>query len=186
MRCSSCEQLLDAYVEGSVQPGARARIDEHLAECRDCRELLDELRVIDALLLQPRRVEPAPNFTFAVMAEVRSMPCPLVTRVPTLPMFGAYLAFAWIAIGAWFLIGGAAARATPAFAAAALSRFALAVAALVGSGASLFGHATVGVSAAMGLILILDIILAAGVAIGFFVVRSRRAARLVGTTEVSP
>jgi predicted anti-sigma-YlaC factor YlaD len=186
MRCSSCEPLLDEYLEGLVSPAVRTRLDEHLAECRSCRDLLAELRVIDALLIQPRRIDPAPNFTFAVMAEVRSQPPPHVPAAPGLAIFGAYLAFAWVAIAVWYFVGGAAARATLAFVATSFARFAVAVTALVGSGASLFGHATVGVSAAMGLILILDVVLGGGLALGFLVVRSRRAARFAATPEVSP
>jgi anti-sigma factor RsiW len=186
MRCSSCEPILDEYVEGLTPPALRARIDEHLAECRNCRELLEELRVIDALLLQPRRIDPAPNFTFAVMAEVRSQPLPQRPATPGVAIFGAYLAFAWIAIAVWFIAGGAAARETLSFAAAQLVRFGVAAGALVGTGASLFGHATFGVSAAMGLILLLDIVLAAGLGIWFLTARSRRAARFASTSEVSP
>jgi predicted anti-sigma-YlaC factor YlaD len=184
MRCSSCEPLLDEYVEGLIAPAARARIDAHLAECLDCRELLEELRVIDALLLQPRAIEPAPNFTFAVMAEVRSQPPPHVPKGPGLAVFAAYLAFAWVAIALWFVLGGAASQSTLAFVAAAFARFGVVAAALVGTGSSLFGHATIGVSAAMGLILVLDIVLAAVLGLGFFVVRSRRAARFAASSEV--
>jgi anti-sigma factor RsiW len=186
MRCSSCEPFLDEYVEGLTPPALRAAIDEHIAECRNCRELLEELRVIDALLLQPRRIDPAPNFTFAVMAEVRSQPLPQRPASPGLAIFGAYLAFAWVAIAVWFIAGGAAARDALAFVAAQLARGGLAALALVGSGGSLFGHATAGVSAAMGLILVLDIVLAAGLGFLFFAIRSRRAARFASSSEVTP
>lgn len=185
MRCSSCEPLLDAYVEGILMPAARARLEAHLTECCRCSALLEELRVIDALLLAPRRLEPAPNFTFAVMAEVRTLPPPVVHNVSPLPMFGAYLAFAWLAIAMWFLMGGTASQATLAYGEQTLARLGSALAALVGSGANLFGHATVGVGAAMGLILVLDIMLAAGLAVGVVAVRSRRVERLSGTSEVS-
>ncbi len=185
MRCSSCEPLLDAYLEGQLTPAVRARLEAHVAECCECSALLEELRVIDALLLAPRRLEPAPNFTFAVMAEIRTLPPPVVHSVSPLPMFGAYLAFAWSAIAMWFLMGGTASQATLAFAGQALARLGTALAALVGSGANLFGHATVGVGAAMGLILLLDVMLAVGLAAGVVALRSRRAERLSGTSEVS-
>jgi anti-sigma factor RsiW len=184
MRCSSCEPLLDGYIEGLATPPVRARIEAHVAECRNCRDLLEELRVIDALLLQPRRIELAPNFTFAVMAEVRSQPPPHVPATPGIALFGAYLAFAWSAIAVWFFVGGSAAQATLAFLAATALRFGAALAALAGSGGNLFGHATFGVSAAMGLILVLDIVLAAGLALTFFVVRARRA-RFAAGSEVA-
>jgi hypothetical protein len=85
MRCSSFEPLLDEYVDGVLAPREHALVAAHVAGCASRAGLLEELRVIDALLLTPRALEPAPNFTFKVMAEVRSLPAPAVHHVPTLP-----------------------------------------------------------------------------------------------------
>jgi anti-sigma factor RsiW len=185
MRCSSCEPLLDAYVERVASPAVRARVDEHISACRNCRELLEELRVIDALLRRPRRIDPPPDLTRAVMAEIGPEPPPQAPAIPALALFGTYLAFAWIAIAAWFIVGGDPAREGLALLASAFVGFGGAFAALGGSGSNLFGHSTVGVSAAMGLILILDVVLAAALALGFLIMRARRAARFAGTSEVS-
>ena len=43
--------------------------------------MLDELRVVDALIAAPRHVELPENFTFATMAEVRSLPRPHALKV---------------------------------------------------------------------------------------------------------
>jgi anti-sigma factor RsiW len=102
MLCSSFEPLLDEYVDGVLAPRDHALVAAHVVDCANCAGLLEELRVIDALLLTPRTLDPAPNFTFKVMAEVRSQPAPAVHRIPTLPVISAYLAFAWTAIALFF------------------------------------------------------------------------------------
>ncbi len=110
MHCSSFEPLLDEYVDGALAPRDHALLAAHVAGCANCAGLLEELRVIDALLLTPRSLEPAPNFTFKVMAEVRALPAPAVHRIPALPVIAAYLAFAWSAIALFFVFAGGAAR----------------------------------------------------------------------------
>ncbi|MGA7570105.1 MAG: zf-HC2 domain-containing protein, partial [Candidatus Aquilonibacter sp.] len=72
MRCSSCEPLLDRYIEGTLTPREMTRVTAHLHACPHCESLLTELRVVDALLATTAPMELAPNFTFAVMAEARS------------------------------------------------------------------------------------------------------------------
>ena len=62
MRCSSCEPLLDRYIEGTLKARQMLDITEHLSECADCRELLDELKVIDALL-QRRKCRNCPRIS---------------------------------------------------------------------------------------------------------------------------
>ena len=76
MRCSSCEPLLDRYVEGTLTPREMARVTAHLRSVRTAKRCLTELRVVDALLATTAPVELAPNFTFAVMAEARTAPDP--------------------------------------------------------------------------------------------------------------
>ena len=105
MHCSTAEALFDGRLEGTLNAHQRARLDAHLDGCRSCSAVLEELRVIDALLLAPRTLEPAPNFTFKMMAEIRSMPLPQRVRATWPWMFALYLALSWLAIGAWFAIG---------------------------------------------------------------------------------
>ena len=51
MRCSSCEPLLDAYLEATLRAARRARRSRRIcAPATRCEALLRELRVIDALL----------------------------------------------------------------------------------------------------------------------------------------
>jgi hypothetical protein len=66
--------------------------------------VLEELRVVDALLIAPRQVELAPNFTFATMAEARALPPPVPYRAPIRAYLISYLAAAWLIAGACLLL----------------------------------------------------------------------------------
>ena len=50
VRCSSCEPLLDSYLEATLRPAQSRQVSAHLQDCGVCEALLSELRVIDALL----------------------------------------------------------------------------------------------------------------------------------------
>ena len=100
MRCSSCEPLLDRYVEGTLTPRQMLAVSSHLQRCEACGDLLNELRVVDALISTTQPVELAPNFSFAVMAEVRGIPMTQPRR------FTAWAAIAFYIVAAWILAGG--------------------------------------------------------------------------------
>ena len=175
MRCSSFEPLLDAYVEGELAPVRRRLVAAHVETCASCEALLRELRVVDALLLVPRRVEPAANFTFKVMADVRALPAPHRHVSTSLPVLGTYLVFGWVAIGAFLLWGGSAPRATLAWLGAFSTRLPADVATLASATGHLFGRTAFDVTALMGGLLASDLVAAAALVV-FFAVRGRRAA----------
>jgi anti-sigma factor RsiW len=100
VRCSSCEPLLDRYVEGTLSARDMARVSAHLRSCPHCESLLTELRVVDALLATTAPVELAPNFTFAVMAEARSTPMHRHRRLSLWAVLTFYIVGAWIALTA--------------------------------------------------------------------------------------
>jgi hypothetical protein len=108
--CSSAEVLFEGYLDNVLTPAQRARLLSHLGGCGSCKGILDELRVVDALLVSPRVVELPQNFTFATMAEVRSMPRPHVTHAPVLAYLVSFLAAAWLLIGAGFLLASSTMR----------------------------------------------------------------------------
>ena len=82
MRCSSCEPLLDQYLERALSPRVMLRVAKHVHSCKACHALLHELRSVDGLLLGAKQPDLPPNFTFAVMAEVRGMPAVRRRRIP--------------------------------------------------------------------------------------------------------
>jgi anti-sigma factor RsiW len=174
MRCSSFEPHFDAYVEGELSPVLRARIAQHVATCESCRSLLEEFRVIDALLLAPRQLEPLPNFTFKVMAEVRCLPRPRAHRTAPLPILATYVVFGWVAIGAFLIFGGATARATLAAIGDAFGHAGAATGALALAIQHLVGRQAFDITAAMGALLGLDALFAAGVFILYTALRARR------------
>ncbi|MGB6985182.1 MAG: zf-HC2 domain-containing protein [Candidatus Aquilonibacter sp.] len=107
MRCSSCEPLLDRYVEGTLVPRDMARVSGHLRTCPRCESLLTELRVVDALLATTAPVELAPNFTFAVMAEARTTPMRAHRPLSLWAVLTFYVVGAWIALSALYAaLGG--------------------------------------------------------------------------------
>lgn len=176
MRCSFFEAKLDAYVEGTLPPATRARLESHAANCFACAALLAEYRVIDALLLTPRVLEPTPNFTFKVMAEVRAMPSPREQRSSTLAILGTYVAFGWVTIGAFLLLGGEYARAMFATIGEGLTRFGAIVQSLAHVTSRTFGHETFDITAAMGGLLGADVMIAGAVVAVYAFRRSRRSA----------
>ena len=80
MRCSSCEPLLDRYLEGTLTPRGMIDTAAHIKSCGACARLVDEVKVVDALLFTTDVPELPANFTFAVMAEARSLPAPKPLR----------------------------------------------------------------------------------------------------------
>jgi anti-sigma factor RsiW len=106
MRCSSCEPLLDQYLERALSARAMLRVAKHVHACKACHALLRELRSVDGLLLGAKQPELPPNFTFAVMAEVRGMPAVRRRRVPAWAVLTSYLVCAWVAVAALVAVRG--------------------------------------------------------------------------------
>jgi anti-sigma factor RsiW len=181
--CSSFEPLLAPYVDGSLSAPAWVQLSAHLQHCSACSSLLEELRVIDGMLLTTRPVDPAPNFTFRVMAELGTLPAPRVRRAPMLGVVAAYLVFAWLLIGGFFIFGGTNAKAALAVIAAAIGQYGGALEGLAAATSHLFGGATYGVTAAMSAILAVDVLVAA-LAIGLRgALRARPSAAVSRTTR---
>jgi anti-sigma factor RsiW len=158
MHCSHCEGQLDAFVDDVLPAAERAKVATHVEDCPRCRELLDELRNIDALLLSPRHIDPEANFTFKVMAEVRSAPTPHRVRLHELRVVIAYLAFAWTIIGAWAVLGGASAREALKAGESTLAGYGGGLSALAAATAHLFGSATSAATALLGIIVVVDVV----------------------------
>lgn len=186
MRCSSCKPLLDRYSEATLSTQQMLRISAHLQSCGECAAVLEELKVVDGLLttLSPSQ-PPATNFTFAIMAEVHSMPVPVTPRTNVLALAGAYTLVAWAIIAAWLQLAGigfsGALTALAAFAASSAG-----VAHSVTAGVTgVFGSGTPQVTAFVFTVLGLDVAIGLGIALVYFVVRPRLAARLASVREIS-
>ncbi len=163
MRCSSCEPLLDAYLEASLGPLRGARVAGHLRACGRCAALLRELRVIDALLTTARPAGAVePKFTAAVVSAAHAAARPPQRRMPIwLPVL-AYLSIAWGLTAVVALRYGTAVTFAGNFIASQERGFA-AVAAAV----RVLAPATPLAAAAMTGVLLLDILLLCGVFYGY-------------------
>jgi anti-sigma factor RsiW len=183
MRCSFSENRLDEFVDGTLSARDRALVAAHVADCAPCTSLLEELRVIDALLITPRTLDPAPNFTFKVMADVRGLPRPHVHRTPALAVLGTYVVFAWITIGAYVVFARGAAVATLATLGAWFARIHGVADSITRATGHVFGRQVFDVTAAMGAVLALDAVAALSLVALYGFVRSRRMAISVGEID---
>ena len=177
MSCNSSEALFEGYLDNTLLPAQRARLLAHLSGCGRCKGVLDELRVVDALLGAPRAVELPQNFTFVTMAEVRSLPHPHVSSAPVYAYLVSYLVAAWLLIGAGFLLNGSAMR--------AFGETALDVSAQLARTFGIVGHAGVRIfdhlgslGTFLGAALVFDAAVALALVVGYTVVRPRLAERL--------
>jgi anti-sigma factor RsiW len=106
--CSWSEERFERYLDDDLTAAERTRLLAHLDACDGCRSLLDELRVVDGLLLQPRPIEPPVDFTAATMADVRALPPPQPPRSPLPAYLTCYVIGAWALIGAGFVLANGA------------------------------------------------------------------------------
>ena len=177
MSCSSSEDLFEGYLDGTLLPARRARLLAHLASCGACKGVLEELRVVDALIASPRHVELPANFTFATMAEVRSLPRPHATSAPVYAYLVSYLVAAWLLIGAGFLFAATAMRAfgeTALDASASLAR----VFGIVGHAGARIAGDFGALGTLLGAAIVLDVAVVLALVVGFTVVRPRLAEHL--------
>ena len=177
MSCSSSEALFEAYLDDTLLPARRARLLAHLANCGRCKGVLEELRVVDALIASPRAVELPENFTFATMAEVRSLPRPHVSPAPLYAYLVSYLVASWLLIGAGFLLAPSTL--------AAFGETALDGSAQLARTFGLVGHAGAralgdfgSLGTLLGAAIVLDVAVVLALVVGFTIVRPRLAERL--------
>jgi hypothetical protein len=71
MECRDIRKNLSAYLEGMVSPEEQELIDQHLASCRGCSTVLQELNRTGEMLKNLQEVEPPPGMKEKIMARVR-------------------------------------------------------------------------------------------------------------------
>lgn len=173
MRCSSCEPLLAEYIEGSLSARRMAVVARHVHGCPSCTALVEELKVVDALLATTATPSLPENFTFAVMAHARSMPVPEPRLMPVWMAAGGYVLAVWLLAAGWLLLRGTGAIAAAQRALASFGADLLAFADL-GAGA---GHAlapnAIAVAAIVSGVLLLDLLALAGLFYFYRYVRPR-------------
>jgi len=178
MRCSHCRPLLDAYIEHELSHRSRYHVVHHLRGCAQCRGWVEELRSVDGLLETMSHPEPAPNFTHAVMSEVRSMPIPYAHRTNPWLLLCAYVAIAWVIIGAWLKLSGLSVAGALAMVASGAANFSFGLRTLAAAAHHAFGNPTPAIAAALAGVLVLDLLLGAAFIAYYTVLRPRLAAEL--------
>jgi anti-sigma factor RsiW len=174
MRCSSCEPLLDDFLEGTLSRREMRDVAHHLRRCPGCEALLAELRVVDALLTTaraPGKVDSA--FTAAVVSKTAQARQAPVRRVPLWVFLIVYLALAWSAVGVVALRGNE----LTGLALGTLDSISRGVAALQAVFRAI-APATSLVAAFVTAVLLLDLFLLAAIAYGYRRVRPMLATRL--------
>jgi hypothetical protein len=162
MRCSSCEPLLDAFLESALRPRQHVEVAAHVRECNLCAGLLGELRVIDALLITARPANVTSGFTQAIVTVARSASPHPVRQIPLWRALVAYLLIAWAVVGVVALQSNAVA-ATVASIVTSAERGASAVAAA----ARALAPATPLAAATVSGVLLLDVLLLAALFYGY-------------------
>jgi len=61
MTCAELETLICEYVDGTLGPDARTVVEQHLAGCRDCRELAQDAIAAVGFMERAAEVEPPPE-----------------------------------------------------------------------------------------------------------------------------
>lgn len=121
MRCSSSRLLFEELLDGTLASRAQAALTAHLDRCADCHGLLEELRVVDALLLHAGDAELPSNFTMRTMAAISALPAPRSAGPAIWGLMGAYLVAAWVLIALALIFDGAQTRAALGFGGAELA-----------------------------------------------------------------
>jgi anti-sigma factor RsiW len=177
MRCSSSRRLFEDLIDGSLAARTHAAVESHLERCPECAALLEELRVVDALLLCPPAVELPANFTQRTMAEARALRAPCPARPRVFLFLGVYLVLSWLGIASALLFAGPQTRALLNAILAGATVELAAVGGFVHAALRGFGPAVSGLTELSAGALALDVLVAGVLAYGYFVVRPRLLAR---------
>jgi anti-sigma factor (TIGR02949 family) len=60
MTCEEADRFLDAYLDGELEPDKRAELEQHLADCPECKQQLNRLRQLRELFTANAPHYPAP------------------------------------------------------------------------------------------------------------------------------
>jgi anti-sigma factor RsiW len=104
VKCSACKERLSAYQDGDLAPREAALVAAHLASCAECSAFSQRLADAESSLIRLAPIEPAPDFTLAVMAKIAAMPLPARRPARIWWLLAADIVI-WLAIGAFTALG---------------------------------------------------------------------------------
>ena len=178
MNCRSSEERFERFLDGELAARERAELIAHVDACAGCRSILEELRVVDALLLEPRAVQLVPNFTYVTMAEVRALDAPRRMRAPITAYAVSYLVAAWSIVAVTYLLSPGVMHMIAAMAFDFSASMSSALTELAHVFGRSFGHDASAMPTVVGGLVVLDIALVAAFALAFVYVRPRLVKRL--------
>lgn len=74
MTVEHVDDLIDLYVFGALEPNEVTHVDDHLAVCVRCRDLLDDRkRVVDLLAWTPDQYDPPPELQHKLMQRIEGL-----------------------------------------------------------------------------------------------------------------
>ncbi len=112
-------ELIESYLEGTLEDGDRVVFESHLAGCSRCQAEVEEWRGLFTSLEALPPIEPSPGFADRVMAQVTILPSParaaaavrwlpqstkgwsVVAAMLALPIMGVSAAVAWVLSQPW-------------------------------------------------------------------------------------
>jgi anti-sigma factor RsiW len=166
-------------------PRQMAAVGAHVRDCARCRTLLEELKAVDGLLFTTREPELPQNFTFAVMAELNTLPAPRARQHPVWSFLALYCAASWVAAVAAMAISGTSPGAVFSFLSPALSRAGVISGGFAASASQGLTHTAPALAAFSIGALFIDVTIAAVVGLLYFTLRPRLAARIASSAEAS-
>ena len=103
MNCDEADRFLDAYLDGELEPDKRAQLEQHLADCPECKQKLDRLRQLREFVTTNAPYYPAPpelkTKVLATLEVARKSSLTALVRQPWLyaaALFVISLVFAWL------------------------------------------------------------------------------------------
>ena len=184
MRCIACRPLLEGFLAGHLRPRQAYAVRGHLKTCAECAALLEETKIVDALLSTSAAVNLPADFTGAAMDQVRAMPAPRRKHPAAWAFVIIYLAAAWFAGFVWLALTGQSAGELAAAIVRRSSSFAAGLGSLAGSGHIFGRNASVVLAFGLG-VLFLDVAFLLALLVVYRVLRPRLAAHVSATPEVS-
>ena len=108
MKCNRVRKDLSAYIDGELSSRRRAAIENHLAECPDCKQYKESLSRVVESVRAVDRIEPSAEFWPATMRRIRTlvkMPGPMPVVAPRLaPALVACVAVAVCFVAGWIVL----------------------------------------------------------------------------------
>ena len=73
MNCKSCNIQLEHYLTGKLDEDIRLQVEEHLAICKDCKESLNLMKIVERVISEEKKVGSNPFLSTRVMAAIEEI-----------------------------------------------------------------------------------------------------------------